>query len=84
MVKVRYSEGVAIHTDPESYRHRACCTRGQTIGSTGSDGSNRSRKRLASTAVPLHTTHRFTLHSRPTSLQEAAFKLLDLDPLRVQ
>ena len=34
--------------------------------------------------VPLHTRHRFTLHSRPTSLQEAAFKLLDLDPLRVQ
>src|SRR5438445_911408 len=34
--------------------------------------------------VPLHTKHRFTLHSRPTSLQEAAFKLLDLDPLRVQ
>ena len=34
--------------------------------------------------VPLHTKHRFTLHSTPTSLQEAAFKLLDLDPLRVQ
>ena len=34
--------------------------------------------------VPLHAKHRFTLHSRPTSLQEAAFKLLDLDPLRVQ
>jgi len=34
--------------------------------------------------VPLHTKHRFTLHSRPTSLQEAAFKLLELDPLRVQ
>src|SRR6201997_1279852 len=33
--------------------------------------------------VPLHAKHRFTLHSRPTSLQ-AAFKLLDLDPLRVQ
>ncbi|MGY4497339.1 hypothetical protein ACVWYH_001266 [Bradyrhizobium sp. GM24.11] len=34
--------------------------------------------------VPLHSKHRFTLHSKPTSLQEAAFKLLDLDPLRVQ
>ncbi len=34
--------------------------------------------------VPLRTKHRFTLHSRPTPLQEAAFKLLDLDPLSVQ
>src|SRR5229473_2650345 len=34
--------------------------------------------------VPLRTKHRSTLHSRPTPLQEAAFKLLDLDPLRVQ
>src|SRR5437870_2260880 len=34
--------------------------------------------------VPLRAKHRFTLHSRPTPLQEAAFKLLDLDPLRVQ
>ena len=34
--------------------------------------------------VPLRSTHRFTLHSKPTSLQEAAFRLLDLDPLRVQ
>ena len=34
--------------------------------------------------VPLHSKHRFTLHSQPTSLQEAAFKLLELDPLRVQ
>jgi hypothetical protein len=34
--------------------------------------------------VPLHSRHRFTLHSKPTSLQEAAFRLLDLDPLRVQ
>jgi Transposase DDE domain len=34
--------------------------------------------------VPLHSKHRFTLHSKPTSLQEAAFKLLELDPLRVQ
>jgi hypothetical protein len=35
-------------------------------------------------SVPHHTKHRFTLHSRPTALQEAAFKLLDIDPLRVQ
>jgi hypothetical protein len=34
--------------------------------------------------VPLRAKHRFTLHSRPTPLQEAAFKLLELDPLRVQ
>jgi transposase len=34
--------------------------------------------------VPLRSKHRFTLHSKPTSLQEAAFRLLDLDPLRVQ
>jgi transposase len=34
--------------------------------------------------VPLRPKHRFILHSRPTPLQEAAFKLLDLDPLRVQ
>ena len=34
--------------------------------------------------VPLHSKHRFTLHSKPTSLQEAAFKLLEFDPLRVQ
>jgi hypothetical protein len=34
--------------------------------------------------VPHHTKHRLTLHSRPTALQEAAFKLLDIDPLRVQ
>lgn len=34
--------------------------------------------------VPLRTKHRFILHSRPTSFQEAVFKLLDLDPLRVQ
>ena len=34
--------------------------------------------------VPLRSKHRFTLHSKPTSLQEAAFKLLDIDPLRVQ
>jgi hypothetical protein len=34
--------------------------------------------------VPLRPTHRFTLYSTPTPLQEAAFKLLDLNPLRVQ
>jgi transposase len=34
--------------------------------------------------VPLRPKHRFTLYSRPTPLQEAAFKLLDLNSLRVQ
>jgi transposase len=34
--------------------------------------------------APRHTRHRFTLHSRPTKLQEAAFKLLEIDPMRVQ
>jgi len=34
--------------------------------------------------VPLRPKHRFTLYSKPTPLQEAAFKLLDLDPMRVQ
>src|SRR5881227_3510692 len=34
--------------------------------------------------VPSRPKHRFKLHSTPTALQEAAFKLLDLDPLRVQ
>jgi transposase len=34
--------------------------------------------------VPSRPKHRFTLYSRPTALQEAAFKLLDLDPIRVQ
>ena len=34
--------------------------------------------------VPLRTTHRFTLYANPTPLQEAAFKLLDLQPMRVQ
>ena len=28
--------------------------------------------------------HRFTLHSKPTPLQEAAFRLLDINPPRVQ
>ena len=34
--------------------------------------------------VPARPKHRFTLHSKPTSLQEAAFNILDLDPIRVQ
>jgi hypothetical protein len=34
--------------------------------------------------MPLRTRHCFTLHSKPTPLQEAAFNLLGLDPLRVQ
>jgi transposase len=34
--------------------------------------------------VPLRKSHRFTLHSRPTKLQEAAFKLLGIEPMRVQ
>ena len=34
--------------------------------------------------VPARPTHRFTLHSTATALQEAAFKLLGLDPVRVQ
>lgn len=34
--------------------------------------------------VALRPKHRFTLYSRPTALQEAAFRLLDLDPARVQ
>jgi len=34
--------------------------------------------------VPLRSKHRFTLYSKPTPLQEAAFKLLDLNPMRVQ
>jgi transposase len=34
--------------------------------------------------VPARPKHRFTLHSRPTTLQEAAFALLGLDPVRVQ
>jgi hypothetical protein len=34
--------------------------------------------------VPLRPKHRFTLYSKPTPLQEAAFKLLDLNPIRVQ
>jgi hypothetical protein len=34
--------------------------------------------------VPLRASHRFTLHSTPTKLQEAAFRLLGVEPLRVQ
>src|SRR6267378_3269979 len=34
--------------------------------------------------VPLRPKHRFTLYTKPTSLQEAAIKLLDLNPVRVQ
>jgi hypothetical protein len=34
--------------------------------------------------VPSRQKHRFTLYSKPTSLQEAAFRLLDIDPIRVQ
>jgi hypothetical protein len=34
--------------------------------------------------VPARPKHRFTLHSRPTALQQAAFELLGLDPVRVQ
>jgi hypothetical protein len=34
--------------------------------------------------VALRPKHRFTLYSKPTTLQEAAFKLLELNPLRVQ
>ena len=34
--------------------------------------------------VPLRGAHRFTLYAKPTLLQHAAFKLLDLEPARVQ
>jgi Transposase DDE domain len=34
--------------------------------------------------VSLRGTHRFTLHTTPTRLQAAAFRLLDLEPMRVQ
>jgi len=34
--------------------------------------------------VPLKSRHSFTMYSRPTTLQEAAFKLLEIDPPRVQ
>jgi hypothetical protein len=34
--------------------------------------------------VSLRGVHRFTLHTKPTGLQETAFSLLGLDPMRVQ
>jgi hypothetical protein len=34
--------------------------------------------------VSMRTVHRFTLYTNPTSLQDAAFKLLDLEPILVQ
>src|SRR5208282_3485073 len=34
--------------------------------------------------APSRPKHRFTLYAKPTPLQEAAFRLLDLDPSRVQ
>jgi transposase len=34
--------------------------------------------------VPLKSRHSFTMHSRPTPLQEAAFRLLEIEPPRVQ
>ena len=34
--------------------------------------------------VPTNQQHRFTLYPRPTPLQEAAFRLIDIDPARVQ
>ena len=34
--------------------------------------------------VPARPKHRFTLYSKPTALQEAAFDLLGLNPVRVQ
>jgi transposase len=34
--------------------------------------------------VPMRPKHRFTLYSKPTPLQDAAFKLLELNPMRVQ
>jgi len=35
-------------------------------------------------AAALHKGHTFILHTKPTALQDAAFKLLDIDPGRVQ
>jgi hypothetical protein len=35
-------------------------------------------------ATDLQKGHTFILHTKPTKLQDAAFKLLDIDPLRVQ
>jgi hypothetical protein len=35
-------------------------------------------------AAGLHKGHTFILHTKPTKVQEAAFKLLEIDPVRVQ
>jgi hypothetical protein len=35
-------------------------------------------------AANLHKGHSFTLHTRPTKIQEIAFRLLEIDPVRVQ
>ena len=35
-------------------------------------------------SASLQKGHSFTLHTRPTQIQETAFRLLDIDPLRVQ
>jgi transposase len=35
-------------------------------------------------ATDFQKSHSFTLHTRPTSIQETAFKLLEIDPARVQ
>jgi hypothetical protein len=34
--------------------------------------------------VPLRATHRFTIYAKPTTLQEVALRLLNLEPMRVQ
>jgi hypothetical protein len=34
--------------------------------------------------VPLRLAHRFTLFAEPTKLQEDAFRLLNIQPMRVQ
>jgi transposase len=35
-------------------------------------------------SASLQKGHSFTLHTKPTQIQEAAFRLLDIDPIRVQ
>ena len=35
-------------------------------------------------AASLHKGHTFILHTKPTKVQAAAFRLLDIDPVRVQ
>jgi transposase len=35
-------------------------------------------------SASLQKGHSFTLHTRPTQIQESAFRLLDIDPMRVQ